>query len=323
MNKKGFTLIELLAVIVILAIIALIATPIVLSIINQSKESAQLRSAEMYLDAVEQSIAIEKLTDTTFNPNRCIIENGNLNCDEYDKNPIEVKVNGEKPESGLITFEKGKIKDVNLLYGNKAIVKDASGSLVYEGSPGEKIAISPKKETYTIGELVTIGEEKFYVIADAAEKVTLLAEKCLDTNTMKQSDNYTSLAFASEKYWNDDVDLNTLEVPEGVTTPALTAAREYGTSIGGTGRLLSLEESEWSDISLDNRVLYPEPENHASIDYWCGFAVDGGGCVVFARSTYEYEEDEWVHYMPSDETWEQDQLKGVRPVVEISKDKIS
>ena len=35
--KKGFTLIELLAVIVILAIIALIATPIVLSIIDEKK----------------------------------------------------------------------------------------------------------------------------------------------------------------------------------------------------------------------------------------------------------------------------------------------
>ena len=51
--KKGFTLIELLAVIVILAIIALIATPIVLNIIKDSRESAGLRSAEMYLDAVE------------------------------------------------------------------------------------------------------------------------------------------------------------------------------------------------------------------------------------------------------------------------------
>ena len=43
MNKKGFTLIELLAVIVILAIIALIATPIVLNIIADSKENSQLR----------------------------------------------------------------------------------------------------------------------------------------------------------------------------------------------------------------------------------------------------------------------------------------
>ena len=44
--KNGFTLIELLAVIVILAIITLIAVPIVLNIINDSKESSLLRSAE-------------------------------------------------------------------------------------------------------------------------------------------------------------------------------------------------------------------------------------------------------------------------------------
>ena len=56
-SKKGFTLIELLAVIVILAIIALIAVPIVLNIINDSKESSGERSAELYIDAVEQAVA--------------------------------------------------------------------------------------------------------------------------------------------------------------------------------------------------------------------------------------------------------------------------
>ena len=40
MNKKGFTLIELLAVIVILAIILLIAMPIVLNVINESRKGA-------------------------------------------------------------------------------------------------------------------------------------------------------------------------------------------------------------------------------------------------------------------------------------------
>ena len=38
--KKEFTLIELLAVIVILAIIALIATPIILGIINDAKRES-------------------------------------------------------------------------------------------------------------------------------------------------------------------------------------------------------------------------------------------------------------------------------------------
>ena len=37
-NNKGFTLIELLAVIVILAIIALIATPMILGVIDTAKQ---------------------------------------------------------------------------------------------------------------------------------------------------------------------------------------------------------------------------------------------------------------------------------------------
>ena len=57
-SNKGFTLIELLAVIVILAIIALIATPIVLGIINDSKESSNRVSASYIINAVEQSYNI-------------------------------------------------------------------------------------------------------------------------------------------------------------------------------------------------------------------------------------------------------------------------
>ena len=44
-NKKGFTLIELLAVIIILAVIALIATPIVLNVIDNARKSANKDSA--------------------------------------------------------------------------------------------------------------------------------------------------------------------------------------------------------------------------------------------------------------------------------------
>ncbi len=58
MKNKGFTLIELLAVIVILAIIALIATPIVLSIINQSRSSARVSSAGEVVSSVETAYAV-------------------------------------------------------------------------------------------------------------------------------------------------------------------------------------------------------------------------------------------------------------------------
>ena len=56
--KKGFTLIELLAVIVILAIIALIATPIILNIIADTKTSSKERSAELYASGVVKTIVL-------------------------------------------------------------------------------------------------------------------------------------------------------------------------------------------------------------------------------------------------------------------------
>ena len=57
--KKGFTLIELLAVIVILAIIALIITPVVQDIIASAKDSANKRSVEGHVKNVEYAIVDE------------------------------------------------------------------------------------------------------------------------------------------------------------------------------------------------------------------------------------------------------------------------
>jgi len=68
MNKKGFTLIELLAVIVILAVIALIASPIILGIINDTQEAARIRSVEAYIKAIENTAS----SYMTTNPNASI-----------------------------------------------------------------------------------------------------------------------------------------------------------------------------------------------------------------------------------------------------------
>ncbi len=58
MKNKGFTLIELLAVIIILAIIALIATPIILGIIEDTRESAKVNSAQFVIDGVQTAYGI-------------------------------------------------------------------------------------------------------------------------------------------------------------------------------------------------------------------------------------------------------------------------
>ena len=65
--KRGFTLVVLLAVIVILAIIALVATPLIFNIIDNSRKSAAKSSAFGYVDAVERELALDDLDESKYN----------------------------------------------------------------------------------------------------------------------------------------------------------------------------------------------------------------------------------------------------------------
>ncbi len=59
--KKGFTLIELLAVIIILAIVALIATPIILDVVEDARKSAAKSEASMILSGIQNYCATEDM----------------------------------------------------------------------------------------------------------------------------------------------------------------------------------------------------------------------------------------------------------------------
>ena len=107
MKKKGFTLIELLAVIVVLALIALIATPIVMNVIKNASAGAAERSADNYVKAVETLIATEKLDGTPLVDGEYTIgTDGKLTLGE---NSYEVEVSGTKPVGGTIKIENGQV----------------------------------------------------------------------------------------------------------------------------------------------------------------------------------------------------------------------
>lgn len=109
MKKRGFTLIELLAVIVILAIVALIATPIILGIINNVRKASQERSAELYLSGVELAVVKRNLTEE-FNPSECTILSGKVTCNINEvETELEVEVDGDVPTNGTIKFENNKV----------------------------------------------------------------------------------------------------------------------------------------------------------------------------------------------------------------------
>ena len=65
MKNKGFTLIELLAVIVILAIIALIATPTILGVVEDARRSAAESSLLGWIDAVEKQGMINEMNSNS------------------------------------------------------------------------------------------------------------------------------------------------------------------------------------------------------------------------------------------------------------------
>ena len=64
-NAKGFTLIELLAVIVILAVIALIATPTILSMIDKSRKGAAEQSMLAYVNTIEKELLLDNMEHST------------------------------------------------------------------------------------------------------------------------------------------------------------------------------------------------------------------------------------------------------------------
>ena len=113
-NKKGFTLIELLAVIVVLAIIALIATPIVMNTIKNAKKGAAERTADNYIKQVETAVAESRIDGTkVVNGTYNIQPDGNLcptsGCGENDKDKITIDMSGNKPTSGTVTIKNGGV----------------------------------------------------------------------------------------------------------------------------------------------------------------------------------------------------------------------
>ena len=110
MKRKGFTLIELLAVIVVLAIIALIATPIVMNTIKNAKKGAAERTADNYIKQVETAVAEAKLENKSVpNGTYNIDGNGNLTGAGLPDGKLEIDMSGTKPSGGTIKISNGEV----------------------------------------------------------------------------------------------------------------------------------------------------------------------------------------------------------------------
>ena len=144
MKKKGFTLIELIAVLVIMAILALIVTPLVMTIIRKARISADKRSIDAYGRSIELAVA-SYLLDTGKFPTS--IEQLTI---EYSGNEVVCSTTQLNPDSSV--------------YLTGCTVGGRSVEYAY-GSDN-----SPSYMAYSVGNEVTYNGVDYYVIADSGVK---------------------------------------------------------------------------------------------------------------------------------------------------------
>lgn len=131
-RKRGFTLVELLAIIVILGIIALIATPMTLNVINSVQKGAAERSAGNYIKAIETTVSASLLSGEE-------IKDGLYTTDENgaivkDDKSYSIDISGNVPEVGSTIF----ISDGKVVAGDElsgvTIIKISGYQVSYDGN---------------------------------------------------------------------------------------------------------------------------------------------------------------------------------------------
>ena len=322
MRKNGFTLIELLAVIVILAIIALIATPIILGIINDAREKANERSVELYASAVRNGIAAYQLrtgnevkADTynesnplPFEPNydgnvKCtnitINEDGKLYLDACTVNDGEKTYNyGEKKE---ITFSdvctpvrvatKGNVPQGNFDFGDEYIcdVGDGQQRTFYVLEDGDNT-------TLTKGTLGQPHYPKDKIGTTAPGEVSLIMSTNLISNIYWISyDNFIDNGGTDEE-WDDLED----GYPQGNNTKGpidlvnqlktTTSTWKVEVNIPTYGQMAAVMGSDYSETPswlADNITEY-------GTEYWTSTSSENYFFVPYVVSSYGLSEAESV-----------------------------
>ena len=240
MKNKAFTLIELLAVIVILAIIALIATPIITSLIDKAEKDSELMSAKMYIDGVDKSILTynisNKLKDAT-----CEVESdGNLDC---NGTKVEVNVQNTKAVSGKITIENRKVSKVeNLKVKENYYSTGENGELV--GSKSAKYKIITNLTNLTLTGSTFAESDKTTTLTLVPTNGYLLPESIIVTGSSYTYDSETGVITLTNP--TRDVEISTSGI-------ALICLLQSGTSqTTGAEYLCSLDTDRIFYVLGDN-----------------------------------------------------------------------
>ena len=192
--KKGFTLIELLAVIIILAIIALIATPIILNVIDDAKKSAGLSEANMIYSGIENYCSVEEMKEQ-MDSSYVRICNNQMTTEEVSK-----MVNLGNASILEIGYNGNKLTSLKIESNNHEYTLCGSG-FVMDDEECSKLSVSFAEDSWeTIVEMVRTGKaSEVYNVGDTKE-VTLNANDSEQTFTVRIANMSTPEECSSEGF---------------------------------------------------------------------------------------------------------------------------
>ncbi|MBO5095676.1 MAG: prepilin-type N-terminal cleavage/methylation domain-containing protein, partial [Bacilli bacterium] len=185
--KKGFTLIELLAVIIILAVIALIATPVVLNVVEEAKVKADRNSVYGLVDAAKLYYA-ESLLDA----DKKAYTNGTTNVLDY------LIISGEGPESGKIFINDKGQSALAVVYGKVCFTKNFNEYELSESDDIENCELD-------IEETKVVYKDNILNGTDPVIKENLIPVVLSNDGTVKKADLYSEWYNYTNKNWANAV----------------------------------------------------------------------------------------------------------------------
>ena len=327
-KNKGFTLVELLAVIVILALIALIATPIILNVINDAKKQAAKDSAYGYMDAVEKYIVSSELEDES-------IQDGIYSVEDLNK---KISVKGSIPDNGTIKIENSSVKSYDIgidgyVVSNGKVDKVSTTKSFKNGTAVYYNPVFGEKCTgYTEANSKTgkkSGCMKWYVFNDKEGNATV--NVILDHNTTagvayNSTGSNSEMKEVKRKLEEDTKDWK--------NTARLITANEVAKITENTGFDASTENQDWFYLDSNNQTQIASSTNKSKYAWLFDYTHEctNYGCNKQDSSTEGY----WTSTRKIGETmiWHVNRegflsahgmtlnCYGVRPVITISKSNI-
>ena len=157
MSKKkmrGFTLIELIAVLVIMAILALIVTPLVMNIIRKARIAADKRSIDAYGRSIELAIA------------GYLLDTGKFPTSVGD---LSIEYSGDE-----VLCSTTQLNDDSSVYLTGCTVKGRTVDYAYGEDKTPQEPASSTYDAYSVGDEVTYNNVDYYVIADSNENTSIV-----------------------------------------------------------------------------------------------------------------------------------------------------